>query len=86
MKKSLVLSLVVLLSGLLALPVLAENSGKGTTPPTAEQVQKKTGQPPAAQESKGRKLHRDYQQKREKARQHRDEMLKQREQAVQSQG
>ena len=81
MKSILAATVAVLFSVLLALPTLAADQKAAAPPQPKQQLSQ-----PKAPESEGRKMQRNYQQKREKARQHRDEMLKVREKAVQSQG
>lgn len=77
MKRKLLPILAILLAGLLTSPVMAE-TGKTTSVP-AEQAQKKPADvKKTTVESEGRQKQKAYFQKREAAKKHRDEMLKER--------
>lgn len=85
MKQALMLTVVVLLSVLLAMPALAVAENEKGPAPCAQNPGPQDNQAGSKSESKGRKLHREHFQKREAAKKHRDEMLKVREQSMQSQ-
>ena len=89
MNKLTMLATALLLTGLLAAPVLAGNQANTNRQQSAAQVKSPgageaqkldKGQP----ESEGRRLHKGYFQQREAAKKYRDEMLKVRARNVQS--
>lgn len=82
MKRSLVLPLVLLLTTCLIAPAMGGTQEKQAPSKPANQVEQLGND---TTESDGKKLHREYFQKREKAKKHRDQMLKEREKALKSQ-